>query len=470
MGLKENIAKLGNNLKNVIHSIIDPKQMRELALKTGFVQRVSSRLRGDDFVQVFIIESIDGEKNTLRDSVGVLGRINSKCKMTVQALGKRINTEAAAQLLKGVFERTLQIVMNQMDLAISFSKNELKLLSLFPNIYLQDSTESQLDPELMDEFRGSGGGCGDGRGNASVKVDLIYEYKNKILSDFKVTDRREPDVVLGERILEIIKKGDLVIRDLGYSCLNVFNQIHEMGAYFLSRLHANINVYQNETDIHPTSLGEFLHKKVDKFGIVDTVIYIGRQMFQCRMVAYRVPPAIEKERRQAYLKETKKKKRKVNNEYIKRLSFTIFITNVPLTVWSANIIGTIYRLRWQVELIFKSWKSDLKFDFLRGMNPFRIRCFIYARLTAILMMFTVYSFIDKVALKLLEKEISIHKIVDRLTRQGQFFSIVIIGFGKYLWKELIEDCKFILCKEKRKTRRTTRELIMYEVSFGCATC
>lgn len=470
MGLKENIAKLGKKLKNIIHSIIDPKQMCELAQKTGFVQRCSSRLDGADFVQLFLVESVDGEKNTLRGSVDILGQINLKCKMTVQALGKRINTGAAAQLLKGVFERTLHVIMNQMNLAITFSKDELRLLDNFQNVYLQDSTESLLDAELKDTFKGSGGGSGNGKGEASVKVDLIYEYKNKILSHFKITDRREPDVVLGEKILEVIKKGDLVIRDLGYSCINVFKQIHQVGAFFLSRLHSSLSIYQNKIDTQPLSLGDFLLKKVNKSGIVDTVVYLGKQMFECRMVAYRVPPEIEKTRREAYLKENKKKKRKINNEYIKRLSFTIFITNVPLTIWSANVIGTIYRLRWQVELIFKSWKSNLKFDFLRGTNAFRILCLIYARLTAILMMFTVYSCIDQVALKVLEKEISIHKIVDWLTKNGRFFGIVIKGFGKALWKSLLDDYKLILCKERRKQRKTTRELVRDEMSFGSITC
>lgn len=469
VGLKENIAKLGNNLKNVIQSIIDPKQMRELAKKTGFVQRCSSRLDGDEFVQLLMIESVDGEKNTLRGAIDTLGQIKSTAKMSIQALGKRINTRAAATLIESVFEKTLQVVMNQINHVIIISKKDLKLLSFFSNVYLQDSSECQLDAELKNEYKGSGGGSGNGKGEASVKVDLIYEYKTKSLSYFKVTDRREPDVVLGERIVEVIKKGDLVIRDLGYSCIDIFKQIQEIGAFFLSRLHASLNVFQNKHDTQPVSLGSFLKKKVKGSGIVDTMVYLSKHMFLCRMIAYRVPPEIEKERCEEYLKECKKRKRKPNKEYIKRLSFTIFITNVTVTMWPAEVIGTIYRLRWQVELIFKSWKSNLKFDFLDGTNVFRIKCLIYARLTAILMMFTVYSCIDRVTLELLEKEISIHKIIDWLTKNGRFFEIVMKGFGKSLWKSLVEDSNTILCKEKRKRRKTTRELIEQAMPFGCVT-
>lgn len=470
MGLHEKIAKLGNNLKSVIQSIIDPQQMRELARETGFIKRCSSRLKGDEFVQLLIVESVDGEKNTLRGAIDTLRQIKSTALMTTQALCQRINTKAAAELIESVFTISLQVVMDQINKVI-VSENSLELLKSFSKVYVQDSSECQLDEALKNEYKGSGGGSGNGIGDASVKIDLIYEYKAKILSYFKVTDRREPDTSLGEKIVEIIKKGDLVIRDLGYSSINVFKQIHEIGAYFLSRLHPSLSVYLNpNNDTQPVLLGNFLEKKAKKSGMANVMVYISKQMLHCRMIAYRVPPEIKNKRREEYLKECKKRKRKPNKEYIKRLSFTIFITNVPATVWSTEVIGTIYRLRWQVELIFKSWKSNLKFDFLDGKKAYRIKCLIFARLTAILMMFTVYTFIDKVTLELLEKEVSIHKVIDWFTKHGRFFKLVINGFCKSLWMSLIEDSKYILCKEKRKCRKTTRELIENMIPFGVATC
>jgi len=444
--------------------------MRELARTTGFVQRSSSRLSGEEFVQVLITESIDGEKNTLRGAIDTLRRIKSTAKMTVQALSQRINTKAATDLIESVFISTLQTVMNKISNLIILSDNHGELLRFFTNVYIQDSSECQLDPALKEDYKGSGGGSGNGKGDASVKIDLIYEYKKKVLSHFKVTDRKEPDVVLGEKIVEIIKKGDLIIRDLGYSSVNIFRQIHEIGAFFLSRLQASLSVYLNLNDTQPTLLGNFLEKKAKSSGIVDVMVYISKQMMPLRMIAYRVPPEVKKKRCEEYLKECRKKKRKPNKEYIKRLAFTIFITNVPVTMWSAEVIGTIYRLRWQVELIFKSWKSNLKFDFLDGTNVYRIKCLIYARLTAILILFTVYTCIDKVTLELLEKEVSIHKVIDWLTKHGRFFKIVTKGFCKDLWKSLIEDSKYILCKDKRKRRKTTRELIENSTSFGCASC
>jgi hypothetical protein len=466
MGLDKMLAKLGNKLKNVIQNIINPLEMRKLAKAVNFVQRCTGRLDGDEFVQMLIAESQDGKKNTLRSSVDTLGKIQSKAKMTVPALRKRINSKPAVDLLKNIFEKSFHIVMSQMSHILGIKKNECELLDRFPNVYLQDSSESQLDEALKQVYKGSGGGNGNGKGEASVKIDLIYEYKNKSIAALKVTDRREPDNVLGEGVLALIKTGDLVIRDLGYSVVSVFQKIENVGAFFLSRLSGGMNVYLNILDTQEVSVGSFLEKKVNKSGIVDVMVYITKQMFQCRLIAYRAPPDIQKKRCKAYLKECKKKKRMPDPEHIKRLSFTIFITNVSVATWPASVVGTIYRLRWQVELIFKSWKSDLNFDHLSGINIYRIQCLIYARLTAILMMFTVYSCVDKVALELFEKEISLHKVIDWLTKNGRFLGIVIKGFCKELWNALVGDIKYILCKEKRRNRKTTYDLIKQASPFG----
>jgi len=46
-------------------------------------------------------------------------------------------------------------------------------------------------------------------------------------------------------------------------------------------------------------------------------------------------------------------------------------------------VGIAYRLRWQVELTFKHWKSLFQINILRGTRPERILCLIYGRLIVI---------------------------------------------------------------------------------------
>ncbi len=61
----------------------------------------------------------------------------------------------------------------------------------------------------------------------------------------------------------------------------------------------------------------------------------------------------------------------------------IFITNVPKSKISAEQVLTIYRVGWQIELLFKLYKSNIRLDKLRG-KPYRVLCELYAKLCAIL--------------------------------------------------------------------------------------
>jgi IS4 transposase len=46
----------------------------------------------------------------------------------------------------------------------------------------------------------------------------------------------------------------------------------------------------------------------------------------------------------------------------KLLNLSIFITNVPESKISAEQVLTIYRVRWQIKLLFKLYKSHIRLD------------------------------------------------------------------------------------------------------------
>ena len=49
----------------------------------------------------------------------------------------------------------------------------------------------------------------------------------------------------------------------------------------------------------------------------------------------------------------------------------------------------IYRLRWQIELLFKIFKSDFKLDRLRSLSIERIETHIYATLIRVILLFEI---------------------------------------------------------------------------------
>ncbi len=62
------------------------------------------------------------------------------------------------------------------------------------------------------------------------------------------------------------------------------------------------------------------------------------------------------------------------------LGWTILITNVPLARLSLEEALVLARCRWQIELLWKLWKSVGKVDTWRSAKPYRILSEIYAKL------------------------------------------------------------------------------------------
>ena len=56
------------------------------------------------------------------------------------------------------------------------------------------------------------------------------------------------------------------------------------------------------------------------------------------------------------------------------------ITNAPLEKISVAEAEVLYGSRWQIELIFKLWKQDMKLEVSRSQNPWRILCERYIKL------------------------------------------------------------------------------------------
>jgi Transposase DDE domain len=72
-------------------------------------------------------------------------------------------------------------------------------------------------------------------------------------------------------------------------------------------------------------------------------------------------------------------------------SWTWLLTNLPAD-FSAENIGQLYRLRWQIELLFKDWKSYANLHALQSEHPDIVEGFIWASLCAAFLKRSVASF------------------------------------------------------------------------------
>jgi hypothetical protein len=108
----------------------------------------------------------------------------------------------------------------------------------------------------------------------------------------------------------------------------------------------------------------------------------GRLRLACRLLAVRVPQAVAAQRRARVLKAAQDKGHRVRPGRLALGGWTVWVTNAPsglLGLAEAEVLG---RLRWQIELLFKLWKSQGGLGQSRSVKPYRVLCEVYAKLLA----------------------------------------------------------------------------------------
>jgi hypothetical protein len=216
-------------------------------------------------------------------------------------------------------------------------------------------------------------------------VDYSYDVKSEKAEHMAIRQGADSDQGFAQDLAARVQKGDLVIRDLGYFCLNFLAYLVSIGAYFLSRLSFNVNVYLTVDADEPVKLIQHINRYGDGEKTMEFNVFLGqKQRIPVRLVVYRLPSDVYRKRQKAAIKAAKRKGRGISLSYLKFLKHTFFVTNVPATLWPREAVGTIYRLRWQVELVFKNWKSLFQINVLKGTRPERILYFSYGRLIVIL--------------------------------------------------------------------------------------
>lgn len=441
--IKQATDQTFNKLKN----IFTKAAIEELAWNTGFIKRSSSKIRGFDFLTSLLISCIDASHSSLEKISDVLAYVSRRTVVTSQAIMKRINSESAVNFLKTVYSKILNEKLLILD------EIPTPLLQPFSKVFLQDSSTVTLHEKLQDNFKGSGGRAS----KASAKFDVIYDYKAKEYVEIKLTDQRDADQKLGLRIERVLIENSLVIRDLGYLRVDSLMQIIAKKAFFLSRLRSDILVYLNQEDESPVDLGAYLARHC-KHGVLDQEVFITNEKLRVRLVAYKAPEEIVNKRRRDAKATAKKQGRTLKDSTLNFFSFTVFITNVPVEIWKAEVIGTIYRVRWQIELIFKCWKSRAQIHYLKGTDPRRITSLIYARLIYILLVHQIYRLAEFIEANNGEGMVSMPKVFEWMKDAERLVRIIKGSIS--IWEKdlFVKSVSRTMCMQNRN-RKTTLKIL-----------
>ena len=120
-------------------------------------------------------------------------------------------------------------------------------------------------------------------------------------------------------------------------------------------------------------------------------------------------------------KNAKKKGIKKSDSTIRLLGISIYITNITEAVLSSKQVHEFYSLRWQVEIIFKTWKSIYSIQVVKLVKIERFQCQLYGKLILLLLSSSVMFKMRALVIKNNELEASemkvaeiVHEYIDRL--------------------------------------------------------
>ena len=337
----------------------------ELARQTGFVLR-RRKISGSNFAQTVVGTALAEPGATpgrYLHAAAAVGLV-----ITDKGLEKRFDARGAAFL-----RAMLQAAISK---AIA-SPVAIPLLRRFTAVEVLDGSTIALPDALAHLFRGGRSGTTTGA-KAAVKITVGLDLVSGRLSGPEFSDGRAADLRAALAVADP-PTGALHLADLNYFSLEKFTRWGKCGAYWLSRFKSGTVMY--DTDGRRIDLVAWL--RAAGGADVDRDVVLGSQRrMACRLIARRVPAAVATQRRQRLLDKSQRRGDRPSALSLALCEWTILVTNVPRDLLNVEEAIALARMRWQIELIFKLWKSHGEVDQWCGDDPDSVLCQVYGKLLA----------------------------------------------------------------------------------------
>jgi hypothetical protein len=213
-------------------------------------------------------------------------------------------------------------------------------------------------------------------------------------------------------------KGDLVVADLGYFKIKTFRQHHDNSVFFLSRFLVRTTVCEADTG-EVIDLGRVLHCFTGD--VLELNVLLGsvkNEQTPCRLICMRICEQAANERRRKLLKEAQKKGRTPSQAHLAMCDWTLLITNAPADLLPAVMAYHLYRVRWQIELIFKQLKSVMRIHKSDTGLDNRLRCELYGKLIMAVLIHRIHAHLQNGLWNSHRREVSFDKLYKRFQERA----------------------------------------------------
>ena len=416
------------------------RTLNKIARTNGYIQRKSFSISPKSFIVGFMF-MVSKRRNTYTDWATEIGLLEGRS-FSKQALNERMRPQTE-KFVKQVIEETIS---KQMCFKPSPKANGL--LGHFGNVMIDDSTTLSLPDALAGTFPGN---VSKGVQKAQAKIHAMYNMTENNFVFLNVHSFSNNDQGLSPNVIPYLKEGDLCLRDLGFTILETISEFVDKGIYFIARKSYTATVYDVDTKKELNLLQE-----LRKNNFIDKQVLIGKKKkIKLRLIALAIPDEQAAVRRR---KAKADRDRRLNHspEYYELLGYSIYITNITTIQCNAEEIFQLYKLRWRIEIIFKSWKSCFSIEKIihhQCTNAIRVKCIIYLMLLYIYLFHVVWWKYceNKIKTELKHVELSILKLANFF--KNHFTQIITSRSDRQIIKQILIHC----CYDKRNDRVNAKQ-------------
>lgn len=429
---------LQSKVNKKLAEFFDKALIKRVAQSSGFTRRKPRKITALAFVLGFL-QSIGEGGNTYSLWAAKIGALTGHA-LSRQALFDRM-AAPAVDFSQKLFKEALRMRLKTQGVQGS-------IFEAFNRVLIQDSTTLALPDVLSELFPGT---VSRGVQKATARLQCLLNLKTMRWLDLSLKSFRHNDQGASKDALPHLKKGDLLIRDLGYFALEVFEQINLKKAFFLSRLRYGVTLFDEKG--REVSWKQLAGKKKT----TDTWVWMGKNTsVKVRLLFIPLPPQQAAERvRKA--QNNRDQRLRHQEDYYRWLHYSVFITNCEQDLLPASQIAALYGVRWQIEILFKACKSGLHLQKMLHegcTNIHRVKTTIYLLLMWFCMVVQkLYHPYRHRIKKSHGGELSLLKLFRFITAM---LTTVLTASTKKLKEQLVKHC----CYDTRKDRINMIEQIL----------
>jgi hypothetical protein len=336
----------------------------------GVIQR-QRKFSGASLCQTLVFGWLAHPTASLSDLCGAatdVGVVISK-----QGIDQRLKG-AGAQRLAAMMRLVLEAAVEQV---VASDTTVNAVLARFSGVLVEDTSIISLPQTFADVWQGCGGV--PGTSEAALKLVVRWNLRTGQLIGPHLASGRIHDGVLADD--HPLPAASLYLADLGSFGLARFARLDAAGVFYLSRLRAGTTIMDGAG--HSWRPSAFLQQCASS--LVDQQVQLGVVAhLPVRLLAVRLPQQVADERRRRLGAAAQREGRTLDADTLQLCSWTVLITNVPSAHLTLKEALALARARWQIELIWKLWKSDGGLATSRSAQPEHILVELYAKLIGML--------------------------------------------------------------------------------------